>query len=139
MKYIGAINVFVGVMAGFSAVMALIMGTFTATSEPTRYITYSVVLALAGMCGVFGGWQSFRSQRSNWLTPLFAVLMLIFCGLLWHAEEFRPVRHGVLALYSAVVLGIAANEMIRRPAATRPAVTESPADQSGETPPSNSA
>lgn len=93
-RVIGTLNLFLGVMAGFAALLSGLIGAVHANPHPQRFIVYASLLTAAAASGVVSGSNLVRQKPAAVVTFVFGLLLAIFVVtnvLLEHAFQLRSV------------------------------------------------
>ena len=91
-RVIGTVNLFLGVMAGFSALLSGLIFAVHANPHPQRFIVYASLLTAAAASGVVSGSSLVRQKPAAAVTFVFGMLLAIFVVtdvLLEHAFPLR--------------------------------------------------
>ena len=91
-RVIGTLNLFLGVMAGFSALLSGLIVAVHANPHPQRFIVYASLLTAAAASGLVSGLNLVGEKPAAVVTFVFGLLLAIFVVtdvLLEHAFPLR--------------------------------------------------
>ena len=92
LRVIGTLNLFLGVMAAFSALLSVLIVAVHADPHPQRFIVYASLLTAAAASGLMSGLNLVREKPAGVVTFVFGLLLAIFVVtdvLLEHAFPLR--------------------------------------------------
>ena len=106
MRFIGAMNLLLAVMVGFSALLSMLIVAVNANPHPQRFIFYALLLTVTAASGFVSGVNLVREKPAKSVTFLFGLLLAIFVVTDVVMEQLFPLRLGVVLVYGLSLCGI---------------------------------
>lgn len=109
-RVIGTLNLFLGVMAAFSALLSVLIVAVHAHPNPQRFVLYASLLTVAAASGLLSGLNLVRAKPARAVTFVFGLSLAIFVITDVLLERAVPLRF-VFVLTYGVTLCIIALQM----------------------------
>ena len=112
-RVIGFVNLFLGVMAGFSAMLSVLIVAVNANPYPERFIFFALLLTAAAASGCVSGANLVREKPAREVTFLFGLLLAIFVVTDVCLERAFPLRLVFVLIYGIAICVISLRIPVR--------------------------
>lgn len=102
-RVIGIANLFLGVMAGFSALLSMLIVMVNANPHPERFLFFALLLTATAASGCASGANLVRERAANGVTFLFGLLLTIFVVTDVFLEHAFPLRLVFVLIYGVTI------------------------------------
>ncbi len=102
-RFIGIANLSLGVMAGFSALLSVLIVMLNANPDPGRFLFFAFLLAATAASGCVSGANLVREKPARGVTVLFGLLLTIFVVTDVFHEHAFPLRLVLVLVYGVTI------------------------------------